>query len=62
MGANVLTYLLNILFDTREKVGIEFRKYGANLIIASTSDKIDIGSSGVDFSSVTEQRYTTESD
>ncbi len=62
IGAAITTALLSVSFDITEKVGHEFRKYGANLIISPKSDTIEVGFPGVDFGSVTEQRYINESD
>ena len=62
MGAAIATALLSVSFDVSEKVGYEFRKYGANLMVVPESDTIEVGFPGVDFGSVTEQRYINESD
>ncbi|MBU0497209.1 MAG: ABC transporter permease [Candidatus Thermoplasmatota archaeon] len=62
MGAAIATALLSVSSDVSEKVGLEFRKYGANLILIPETDTIEIGFPGVDFGSVTEQRYINESD
>lgn len=62
MGAAIATALLTVSLDVSEKVGYEFRKYGANLIVVPKSDAIEVGFPGVDFGSVTEQRYINESD
>jgi len=62
MGAAIATALLSVYFDVGEKVGYEFRKYGANLMVVPESDTIEVGFPGVDFASVTEQRYINESD
>ena len=62
MGAAIATALLSVSMDVSEKVGYEFRKYGANLVLVPKSDTIEVGFPGVDFGSVTEQRYINESD
>ena len=62
IGASVATALLTVSLDVSEKVGLEFRKYGANLLIVPQSDTIEVGFPGVEFGSVTEQRYINESD
>jgi putative ABC transport system permease protein len=62
MGAAIATALLSVSMDVSEKVGYEFRKYGANLMIVPESDTIEIGFPGVDFGSVTDQKYINESD
>jgi len=62
IGAAVATALLTVSMDITEKVGNEFRKYGANLLVVPESDTIEVGFPGVDFGSVTEQKYINESD
>ena len=62
MGAAIATALLSVYYDVDEKVSLEFRKYGANLLVVPKSDTIEVGFPGVDFASVTEQRYINESD
>lgn len=62
MGASIPSAMLTVSQDISEKVSYEFRKYGANLLIVPTSDTIDVGFPGVEFGSVTEQRYMNESD
>jgi putative ABC transport system permease protein len=62
MGAAIATALIAVSLDVSEKVSYEFRKYGANLMIVPKSDTIEVGFPGVDFGSVTEQRYINESD
>jgi len=62
IGASIATALLSVSMDISEKVGYEFRKYGANLIVVPESDTIEVGFPGVDFGSVTDQRYINESD
>ncbi len=62
IGSSVTTALLTVSFDVSEKVSLEFRKYGANLLIVPHSDTIEVGFPGVEFGSVTEQRYINESD
>ena len=62
MGASIATALLSVSMDVSEKVGFEFRKYGANLMVVPKSDIIDVGFPGVDFGAVTDQRYINESD
>ena len=62
IGAAIATALLSVSLDVSEKVGIEFRKYGANLLVIPKSETIEVGFPGVEFGSVTEQRYINESD
>jgi putative ABC transport system permease protein len=62
IGAAIATALLSVSLDINEKVGYEFRKYGANLIVVPQTDTIEVGFPGVDFGSVTDQKYINESD
>jgi len=62
MGAAVATALMTVSLDVTEKVSLEFRKYGANLMVVPKSDTIDVGFPGVQLGSVTEQRYINESE
>lgn len=62
MGAAVATALVSVSMDVSEKVGFEFRKYGANLMVVPKSDTIEVGFPGVDFGTVTDQKYINESD
>jgi putative ABC transport system permease protein len=62
IGAAIATALLSVSLDVTEKVGYEFRRYGANLMVVPKSDTIEVGFPGVDFGSVTEQSYINESD
>lgn len=62
IGSAIATALLSVSLDVSQKVGIEFRKYGANLLVVPKSDTIEVGFPGVQFGSVTEQRYINESD
>ncbi len=62
IGASIATALLSVSMDVSEKVGYEFRKYGANLMVVPETDTIEVGFPGVDFGTVTEQRYINESD
>ena len=62
IGAAIATALLTVTSDVSEKVGLEFRKYGANILVVPKSETIEVGFPGVDFGSVTEQRYINESD
>ncbi len=62
IGASIAGALITVSLDVSEKVSYEFRKYGANLLIVPQSDTIEVGFPGVEFGSVTEQRYINESD
>ncbi len=62
IGASIATSLISVSSDISENVGNEFRKYGANLLIVPESETIEVGFPGVDFGSVTNQRYINESD
>jgi putative ABC transport system permease protein len=43
IGAAIATALLSVSMDVSEKVGMEFRKYGANLMVVPESDTIEVG-------------------
>jgi putative ABC transport system permease protein len=62
IGAAIATSLISVSNDISENVGNEFRKYGANLLVVPKTDTIEVGFPGVDFGSVTNQRYINESD
>ncbi len=62
MGAAIPSAMFTVSLDITDKVSYEFRKYGANLILVPRSDTIEVGFPGVEFGSVTEQRYINESD
>lgn len=62
VGAAVPAAMLTVSMDVEENVNTEFRKFGANLILVPKTDTIDIGIGGVNFGSVTEQKYINESD
>ena len=62
IGAAITSALLTVSADVSEKVGLEFRKYGANLLVVPKSDTIEVGFPGLDFGSVVDQRYINESD
>lgn len=62
IGAAIATALISISLDVGEKVGLEFRKYGANLMVIPKSDTISVGFPGVNVGSVTDQRHINESD
>lgn len=62
VGAAVPAAMLTVSMDVEENVNTEFRKFGANLILVPRTDTIDIGIGGVNFGSITEQKYINESD
>lgn len=62
MGASVSSALLTTSFSMSEKLASEFRNFGANLIVQPRSDTIEVGLPGINFGSVTEQRYINESE
>lgn len=47
MGASIASALLSVSLDISEKVNIEFRKFGANLLVIPKSDTINVGVGGV---------------
>jgi len=62
MGAAIPSAMFTVSLDISEKVSLEFRKYGANLILVPKSDTIEVGFPGVEFGAVTEQNMIDESD
>ncbi|OGS42608.1 MAG: hypothetical protein A3K67_06085 [Euryarchaeota archaeon RBG_16_62_10] len=62
MGASVTSALLTVSLDINEKMNIEFRRFGANLLVIPSSDTINIGIGAFGFGAVTEQKYINESD
>ena len=62
IGAAVPSAMITVSMDVEENVNSEFRKFGANLILVPKTDTIDIGIGGINFGSVTEQKYINESD
>jgi len=62
MGASIASALLMVSLDIRDKVGYEFRSYGANILLVPESESISISIGDVDYGSVTEQSYIDEKD
>ncbi|OGD54301.1 hypothetical protein A3K80_08140, partial [Candidatus Bathyarchaeota archaeon RBG_13_38_9] len=62
MGASMTSGLLTVSQGIQEKLGLEFRKFGSNIVIIPKSDSIEVGLPGINLGSVTEQRYIDESD
>jgi len=62
MGASMTSGLLTITNGIEEKLALEFRKFGSNILLVPKSDTIEVGFPGMSFGSVTEQRYIDESD
>lgn len=62
LGASMASGLLMASQGVKEKLGLEFRKFGSNIIVIPKSDTIDVGLPGINFGSITEQRYINESD
>ena len=62
MGAYMAGALLTTSYSMKEKLGAEFRQFGANIIVLPRSETIEVGLPGMSFGSVTEQRYINESD
>ena len=62
IGASIASALLTVSADVSEKVGLEFRKYGANLLVVPKTNTIEVGFPGLNFGSVTDQKYINESD
>ncbi|MHA2247267.1 MAG: hypothetical protein ACXADY_20140, partial [Candidatus Hodarchaeales archaeon] len=62
MGASIPSALLNVSLDINEKIGVEFRKFGANLLVVPKSDTINVGIGDISLSSVTNQQHINETD
>ena len=62
MGASIASALLMVSLDIRDKVGQEFRSYGANILLVPESESIAISIGDVDYGSVSEQSYIAEED
>ncbi|MCK5024855.1 MAG: hypothetical protein KAR56_04485 [Thermoplasmata archaeon] len=62
MGASIAGALVTTSMNVNEKVGVEFRQYGANILLVPESDSISVSIGNVDYGSVTEQKYIEESD
>jgi len=62
LGASVSSALLNTSLSMSEKLGEEFRRFGANIIVLPRSDTIEVGLPGISLGSVTDQRYVNESE
>ncbi|UCE36009.1 MAG: ABC transporter permease [Thermoplasmata archaeon] len=62
MGASITGALVTTSLNIKEKVGLEFRQYGANILLVPRSESIPVSIGDVDYGSVTEQRYLEESD
>lgn len=62
MGVSIPSAMLNVSLDINEKIGVEFRKFGANLLVVPKSDTIHLGIGDISLSSVTDQQYINETD
>ena len=62
MGASITGALITTSMNVKEKVGLEFRQYGANILLVPKSESISVSIGDVDYGSVTEQRFIEESD
>ncbi|MFX0119354.1 MAG: ABC transporter permease [Promethearchaeota archaeon] len=62
MGASIPSTMLNVSLDINEKIGLEFRKFGANLLVVPKTDTIQLGIGDISLSSVTDQQYINETD
>jgi putative ABC transport system permease protein len=62
MGASITGALVTTSMNVKEKVGLEFRQYGANILLVPKSESIPVSIGDVDYGAVTEQRYLEESD
>jgi putative ABC transport system permease protein len=62
MGASITGALVTTSMNIKEKVGLEFRQYGANILLVPKSESIPVSIGDVDYGAVTEQRYLEEED
>ena len=62
MGVSIPAAMFTVSFDINHKIGLEFRKFGANLLIVPETDTIDVGIGDISLSSVTTQHYINETD
>ena len=62
MGASITGALVTTSLNVKEKVGLEFRQYGANILLVPKTETIPISIGDVDYGSVTEQKFIEESD
>ncbi|UCE73731.1 MAG: hypothetical protein JSV56_11995, partial [Methanomassiliicoccales archaeon] len=62
MGASITGALVTTSLNVKEKVGLEFRQYGANILLVPRTESIPVSIGDVDYGSVTEQRFLEESD
>lgn len=62
MGASITGALVTTSLNVKEQVGVEFRQYGANILLVPKTESIPVSIGDVDYGSVTEQRFLEESD
>ena len=62
MGASIAGALVTVSMNVNEKVGMEFREYGANILLVPRSDSISISIGNVDYGSINDQKFIEESD
>jgi len=58
MGVSIPAAMFTVSFDINSKIGLEFRKFGANLLIVPESDIIDVGIGDISLSSIKLKRLT----
>ncbi len=54
--------LITVSSGIEEKLALEFRKFGSNILVIPKSNTVEVGFPGMSFGSVTEQRYIDEGD
>ncbi len=62
MGVSIPAAMFTVSLDINHKIGLEFRKFGANLLIVPESDTIPVGIGDISLSSVSNQQYINETD
>ena len=60
MGASITGALVTTSMNVKEKVGLEFRQYGANILLVPKTESIPVSIGHVDYGAVTEQRNLEE--
>jgi len=62
MASSLATALGIVSVSMEKRVAEEVRKYGANMVIIPETARLDVGSGGLNFGSIAEQAYLSESD
>jgi len=60
IGVSIASALLMVSMDIEEKIAMELREYGPNLIAVPESEEIELTIGGMDIGSITETKYIPE--